>query len=138
MKEIKSLIEDLEDILIKGSCPQGDCLLPRQMYIDARNIVKILTNKINEIEKIHNYTKDSAATDTASKEMVNHPTHYNSGRIECIDVMLDVFGKDKVLAFCELNAFKYLWRSDTKGTDIQDKKKAIWYINKYTELKNEI
>lgn len=69
------------------------------------------------------------------KEMVNHPSHYKNNKYECIDVMLDVFGKDKTAAFCELNAFKYLWRANNKGTDIQDKKKAEWYINKYIELK---
>lgn len=71
----------------------------------------------------------------SKKEMVNHPSHYKNNKYECIDVMLDIFGKEKVLAFCELNAFKYLWRANNKGTDIQDKKKAEWYINKYIELK---
>ena len=70
-------------------------------------------------------------------EMVNHPSHYQGAKHECIDIMLDVFGKEKTLAFCELNAFKYLWRSDSKGTDTQDKKKAIWYLDKYNELKGE-
>ncbi|MDY6153395.1 MAG: DUF3310 domain-containing protein, partial [Terrisporobacter sp.] len=63
--------------------------------------------------------------------MINHPQHYKNNTYECIDVMLDIFGKEKVLAFCELNSFKYLWRANNKGTDIQDKKKAIWYLNKY-------
>lgn len=72
------------------------------------------------------------------KEMVNHPKHYYSGKFECIEVMLDVFDKDKVADFCELNAFKYLWRADNKDTDIQDKKKAIWYLTKYIELKGEV
>ena len=74
-------------------------------------------------------------TSESQKEMVNHPSHYKNKQFECIDIMLDIFGKDKTLAFCELNAFKYLWRADNKGTDIQDKKKAIWYLNKYIELK---
>lgn len=76
-------------------------------------------------------------TDTSEpkKEMVNHPSHYKNGKYEAIDIMLDIFGKDKTAAFCELNAFKYLWRANNKGTDIQDKKKAIWYLNKYIELK---
>lgn len=76
-------------------------------------------------------------TDTSElqKEMVNHPSHYKNNKYEAIDIMLDVFGKDKTAAFCELNAFKYLWRANNKGTDIQDKKKAIWYLNKYIELK---
>ena len=76
-------------------------------------------------------------TDTSEpqKEMINHPSHYKNNTYECIDIMLDIFGKDKTAAFCELNAFKYLWRANNKGTDIQDKKKAIWYLNKYIELK---
>lgn len=73
----------------------------------------------------------------SQKEMVNHPSHYKNNKYEAIDIMLDVFGKDKTAAFCELNAFKYLWRSNNKGTDIQDKKKAIWYLNKYIELKED-
>ena len=76
-------------------------------------------------------------TDTSEpqKEMINHPSHYKNNTYECIDIMLDIFGKDKTAAFCELNAFKYLWRANNKGTNIQDKKKAIWYLNKYIELK---
>lgn len=74
-------------------------------------------------------------TSESQKEMVNHPSHYKNNKYEAIDVMLDIFGKDKTAAFCELNAFKYLWRANNKGTDIQDKKKAIWYLNKYIELK---
>ena len=74
-------------------------------------------------------------TSESQKEMVNHPSHYKNNKYEAIDIMLDVFGKDKTAAFCELNAFKYLWRANNKGTDIQDKKKAIWYLNKYIELK---
>ena len=74
----------------------------------------------------------------SEKEMVNHPSHYKNGKYEAIDIMIDVFGKDKVANFCELNAFKYLWRANNKGTDIQDKKKAIWYLNKYIELKKEV
>ena len=74
---------------------------------------------------------------SVSEEMVNHPNHYQGYKLECIDVMVDVFGKAKVAAFCELNAFKYQWRSHSKGTDIQDKEKAMWYLNKYIELVKE-
>ena len=67
-------------------------------------------------------------------DVVKNPKHYNAGAYQCIDIMLDVFGKEKVSAFCELNAFKYQWRSHNKGTDIQDKEKAVWYLNKYIAL----
>lgn len=67
------------------------------------------------------------------QEEINHPDRYAWGKFECIDVMLDVFGKDAVLHFCMLNAFKYLWRAEKKN-GIEDIKKAVWYLNKYIEL----
>ena len=48
-------------------------------------------------------------------ENVNHPSHYNHGKLECIDIMEDVFGIDETKAFCKLNAFKYLVRAELKG-----------------------
>lgn len=64
---------------------------------------------------------------------VNHPQHYTSGKYECIDVMVDVFGTEKVAVFCELNAFKYIYRTERKNGQ-EDLKKAVWYIKKYLEL----
>lgn len=72
--------------------------------------------------------------------LVNHPSHYQSYnsnlKIECIDAMRAAFGDEEVAVFCKLNAFKYNWRSSSKGknTDIE---KAIWYLNKYLELGGE-
>lgn len=65
---------------------------------------------------------------------VNHPQHYNSGGIECIDAMEAAFGKEEVASFCKLNAFKYIWRSNHKGKCAEDMQKAEWYIRKYNEL----
>lgn len=69
-------------------------------------------------------------------DMVNRPPHYTHGKYECIDVMVENFGKEAVKHFCRLNAFKYVWRSDYKnGT--QDIKKAMWYLDKYLELEEQ-
>lgn len=65
---------------------------------------------------------------------VNHPTHYNSGQYECIDVMLDVFGAEALRHFCLLNAFKYIWRSERKGGE-EDLEKASYYLQVMKELK---
>ena len=49
-------------------------------------------------------------------------------KYECIEVMQSIFGAEKVKAFCELNAFKYMWRSNKKnGTE--DLKKARFYTD---------
>lgn len=66
---------------------------------------------------------------------VNHPSHYNHGKYECIDVMVDVFGKQAVADFCKCNAFKYQWRAEQKNGK-EDYEKAAWYIGKYLELIN--
>lgn len=63
-----------------------------------------------------------------------HPDHYNQGKIECIDAMEEAFGKEEVFAFCLLNAFKYLWRCQEKGTMKADLEKARWYIEKAEAL----
>lgn len=68
-------------------------------------------------------------------DVVNHPNHYCTGKFECIDVMLEVFGIEKVKAFCQLNAFKYMYRSDRKNST-EDIKKAEWYLKKLQELSN--
>lgn len=67
---------------------------------------------------------------------VNHPSHYNSGGIECIDAMMSAFGKSEVKTFCKLNAFKYLWRSSHKGREREDMEKAGWYIREWVEIDN--
>lgn len=75
----------------------------------------------------------------ATYEQVDHPSHYidSSGK-ECIDVMVELFGVDKVKAFCELNAFKYKYRAGKKpGASVEtDFKKAEWYTKKLQELES--
>lgn len=61
---------------------------------------------------------------------VNHPPHYNSGKIEVIDYLEDQFMSRPH----EWNAVKYLSRSDKKGREIEDLKKAIWYIERKISL----
>ena len=69
-------------------------------------------------------------------EKVNHPQHYNHGKYECIDVMVENFGKEAVQHFCLLNAFKYVWRAEHKN-GLEDIKKAWWYLDKYLQLESE-
>lgn len=67
------------------------------------------------------------------KDNINHPSHYTShpSGIECIDIA-------EHHDFCIGNAIKYLWRAGLKSEDgiskkekqIEDLKKAIWYIKR--------
>jgi len=60
-------------------------------------------------------------------DTVNHPTHYTECSLECIDVMLAVFGRRAVTDFCILNAFKYMWRYEHKN-GLEDLQKAERYL----------
>lgn len=72
-----------------------------------------------------------------SNDTVNHPAHYTQGGIECIDAIEAAVNElPGIEAVCTGNAIKYLWRWKQKnGTE--DLKKAIWYINKLIEEKED-
>lgn len=63
---------------------------------------------------------------------VNHPSHYTShpSGIECIQVT-------EHHNFCVGNAMKYMWRAglkgDTSAKQIEDLKKARWYLTREIE-----
>lgn len=76
---------------------------------------------------------EKCETTEETKDNVNHPSHYETGKFECIDVMLETQGIEAVKAFCLCNAFKYLYRHKNKN-GVEDVKKAIWYLNKFIEL----
>lgn len=66
---------------------------------------------------------------------INHPSHYETGRFECFDVMVEAIGVEETKGFCLCNAFKYIYRCKIKHeTPTEDIKKAIWYLNKFVEL----
>ena len=93
---------------------------------------------MNNIDKAVEEEVRKCALNNEDADNVNHPQHY-TGSIECIDAMLQQFGKEQVKSFCLLNAFKYLFRCNKKhNTPIEDVKKAIWYLNKYIEIVNNI
>ena len=67
-------------------------------------------------------------------EKVNHPKHYNIGKIEVID-----FIEDQKLEFHEGNAVKYIARAKHKGKEEEDLEKAVWYLNrKLKKMKSEV
>mgnify|MGYP003140632624 CR=1 FL=1 len=60
-----------------------------------------------------------------AKDNINNPLHYTYGKYEVIDVI-----EDWRLGFHLGNAIKYIARSNHKGTQIEDLKKAQWYLNR--------
>ena len=65
------------------------------------------------------------------EDIINHPSHYNKGKFEVIDII-----EDCNLGFHLGNAIKYILRAGHKNPEkyVEDLEKAIWYINR--EIKN--
>lgn len=63
-------------------------------------------------------------------DKVNHPSHYNTGKIEAIDVI-----EDWNLDFCLGNVIKYISRAGKKDTATlkEDLLKAKWYLDRKIE-----
>lgn len=58
---------------------------------------------------------------------VDHPSHYNSGKYEVIDVIEDQgFGE----GFCYGSIIKYVLRSKHKKNQKEDLEKAKWFIDR--------
>lgn len=60
---------------------------------------------------------------------VNHPKHYTKhpSGVECIQIT-------EHMDFCIGNAVKYLWRAGGKNDEVEDLKKAIWYIKRKIDM----
>jgi hypothetical protein len=65
-------------------------------------------------------------------EKVNHPDHYNAGKIECIDALdsMMVGWEEYQHAEYAWQVVKYVWRAPLKGKLLEDLKKAQFYLNR--------
>ena len=94
---------------------------------DIEKNYEIIFGKMSETkeEKVEKKTED----------MVNHPSHYTSGGIECIDAITSALSKydDPVDSWLVGQVIKYLWRAPLKGKYEEDIKKAQFYLNRLVE-----
>ena len=70
-------------------------------------------------------------------DVVNHPPHYNKGKYETIDVIVDTLGKHEAISYCQGNILKYIMRMWNKGKPLQDAEKAEWYLKAMIKLLKE-
>jgi hypothetical protein len=84
-----------------------------------------MTSTIREIKDIRDEPRDP----------VNHPAHYNDGKVEVIDIIEDAIkhAPETSLAYLQGNAIKYLMRMWLKNYPKQDAQKAKWYLERLIE-----
>ena len=81
-------------------------------------------------------SKAKTINDLISKDVVNHPEHYNQGNIECIDSIEAMLTNEEFIGYLRGNSHKYRWRFRYKN-GIEDLKKAEWYENKLLKVLEE-
>ena len=86
--------------------------------------------KVHPIEAFEQETLKLAMTPLAKREkmsdIIKKPAHYNFGKYEVIDVIED-WGVGYHLG----NVVKYVARAPHKGEELQDLKKALWYLQRH-------
>ena len=99
----------------------GTCL---NSYLDA-DTMRIVCDKEVICNGEHYEPVAIDKKEVVNKEMVNHPSHYNMGKYEAIDVI-----EDWQLNFNLGNTVKYISRAGHKDDIVQDLKKALWYLER--------
>ena len=107
--------------------PKGDTLISERMCVTCEH------SEVGKDEEPCKTCIDSgnerSMWEPESKPESNpvRPAHYEKCSLECIDVMLAVFGRKAVTDFCIINAFKYMWRYEHKN-GLEDLQKAERYL----------
>lgn len=117
---------------VSGGC--GNCKY-RNLSYDIEPCSRCRLSKARSSEEYQTTPLLWEPIEEEAPDNVNHPSHYETGKFECIDVMIETQGVEAVKNFCLCNAFKYVYRHKNKN-GVEDVKKAIWYLNKFVELEN--
>lgn len=129
---LSELIDDLSALI------DGEWRFPttnaRDIEMYYKEYIEALKAAIEAVDMSTGTIEESKAEPgTAVPDSVNHPSHYETNGIECIDAMKAAQGVDAVQDFCICNAFKYIWRHKHKN-GAEDIRKAVWYLTKWLEL----
>lgn len=104
---------------------------------EKRKMKKVVPTEV-EMETKKEPVVTEAPKTKPDADMVNHPSHYCTGDIECWDAMVSAFGAEWMMAYANIAAFKYTWRAKHKGKFAEDMRKAAWYNERAAELKERI
>lgn len=110
--------------------------------------VKHIENEFKVIEGLLQYLdrlaiaeitleNNTRETKEVKLDNVNHPTHYNKGTMECLDVIKACLSDSEFKGFLKGNVMKYMYRKGDKGDALEDLNKACWYAKKLMEQEKD-
>ena len=123
---------------IKNRC-NGDFITA--VYEKVKNVNNNSLSNAYDIERNYDIIFGKASetkekkVEKKSEDMVNHPSHYTHGGVECIDAITSALSsyEDSVDSWLVGQVIKYLWRAPLKGKYEEDIKKAQFYLNRLVE-----
>ena len=98
-----------------------------KMQVDREFVlnVDVITNDKDECQCLYFKMREPKLMfEIEEKEMVDHPSHYNQG-IETIDYI-----ESWSMNFNTGNVIKYVTRAGYKNDQLEDLKKAMWYLQR--------
>ena len=114
-----------------------DALRKKHSPIENNPLTNALNSYAAEAEEerwVDESLEEIIAREEEEEDVVNNPDHYNTGNIECIDAIEESMSSVAFKGYLKGNCMKYLWRYDYKGKQVEDLKKAGWYLNKLTKM----
>ena len=111
----------------KESKPQGKLLyrLTGTQAIMAQKMGIPIDDYARAEGEVVGIAPDPVKFEPVKADPVNHPAHYTTGGIETID-----FIEAKKLGYNLGNVVKYITRSGLKGNQLEDLRKAQWYLSR--------
>ena len=123
---------------INSTTPEmWDALRKKHSPIENNLLTNALNSYAAEAEEerwVDESLEEIIAREEEEEDVVNNPDHYNTGNIECIDAIEESMSSVAFKGYLKGNCMKYLWRYDYKGKQVEDLKKAGWYLQKLTEM----
>ena len=127
-------LKDWEDFFAPveedSGCKDGVCPVPWAKGVEAIASSKFLSEDRNSNFPGENTIKEQGII---QPDLVNHPPHYASGAIECIEAIEAQLTPEEYRGYLKGNCVKYQWRERQKG-GLESLKKAQWYLNRLIEL----
>lgn len=125
-------LERTVDKQIKKSIIYNNIIGDLKNYASCFSVTApILLSNYDAEEKNKLKEKGNNKIEEVKEDVVNHPKHYKKGSqgLECIESMEKAFSEDEYRGFLKLNAYKYVYRHESKN-GLEDLNKAEFYLNK--------
>lgn len=126
------------DVLDFGGCKDGICPVPWAKAVDMLMDSEFLTQDRNSNFPGENTIGDNPVftiqgPPALREDVVNHPSHYTDGGIECIEAIEAQLTVEELRGYLKGNIAKYVWREKHKG-GTESLKKARWYLDRLIGL----